>query len=363
MSTNAAPQNVSTAEKGDGRGVAERPVWQRILTTGGAWVLLLDLALILLFTVLSPDHVFFSVQNLRNQLLNGSEGLLLALAMAMLLGAGLFDLSVGANLVLSSVVGAIVMLAVAGGEAQPLQAAGVVELTNVPVAIVAGFIACLVTGALFGVVNGVLIAYLRVNSLIATLGTLSIGTGLAFVITNGGDIGGLPPEIQSGFGLYRLGGILPLPALVAIAVAILMWAMFRYTKFGLDTLAIGSSRLAAERAGLKVKRHIVQLAATAGGLAGLAGFINLSHYAATTSLGHASDSLAAVTAAVIGGTALMGGRVSILGTFWGNALAGILISGLVIIGVVAFYQLIAIGTVLIVAVAIDQYRNRRRETW
>lgn len=362
--TNPAKAGVSSSDtEADVRAVGERSSWHRLLLTGGAWVLLLDLALIGVFTIFSPYHVFFSIQNLQNQLLNGSEGLLLALAMAMLLGAGLFDLSVGANLVLSSVIGSIVLLNVAGGEAQPLQAAEAVVLSNVPFAIFVGFLTCLASGAIFGIVNGLLIAYLRVNSLIATLGTLSIGTGVAFVITNGGDIGGLPPEIQSGFGLYKLGGLIPLPAIVSIAVAVLMWAMFTYTRFGLNTLAIGSSRLAAERAGLKVKLHIVKLTALAGGLAGLAGFINLSHYAATTSLGHSSDSLAAVTAAVIGGTALAGGKVSIMGTFWGNALAGILISGLVVIGVVAYYQLIAIGGVLIIAVAIDQYRNRGRETW
>lgn len=360
MTKAAQPSDTSGA---DTRRVAERAAWQRILMTGGAWVLLLDLVLVAVFTAWSPGHVFFSLRNLQNQLLNGSEGLLLALAMAMLLGAGLFDLSVGANLVLSSVIGSIVLLNVAGGEAQPLQSAEAVELHNVPVAILAGFLACVISGIIFGVVNGILIAHLRVNSLIATLGTLSIGTGVAFVITNGGDIGGLPPEIQSGFGLYKVAGVLPLPAIMSVVVAILIWAMFRYTRFGLNTLAIGSSRLAAERSGLKVKRHMVQLTAAAGGLAGLAGFINLSHYAATTSLGHSSDSLSAVTAAVIGGTALAGGKVSILGTFWGNALAGILISGLVIIGVVAYYQLIAIGAVLIIAVAIDRYRNRGREAW
>jgi ribose transport system permease protein len=363
MTISPGNSTVPAQEAGDNRAVAERPTWQRILLTGGAWVLLLDIVLIGIFTALSPGYVFFSLQNLQNQLLNGSEGLLLALAMAMLLGAGLFDLSVGANLVLSSVIGAIVLLQVAGGEAQPLQAAEAVVLQNIPLAIVAGFLACILSGVLFGLVNGVLIAYLRVNSLIATLGTLSMGTGIAFVITNGGDIGGLPPEIQSGFGLFKDGGVLPLPAIFVGVVAIIIWAMFRFTRFGLNTLAIGSSRLAAERAGLNVKRHIVKLTATAGGLAGLAGFINLGHYAATTSLGHASDSLAAVTAAVIGGTSMAGGKISVIGTVWGNALAGILISGLVIVGVVSYYQLIAIGAVLIIAVAIDQYRNRGRETW
>jgi ribose transport system permease protein len=337
------------------RATPEKPLWRRLLASNATWVAILDLVLILVFGVLSPGHVFLSLANLENQLLNGSQALLLALAMATLLGAGLFDLSLGANLVVSSVVGAKVIMWTAGTSTG---ASGISQFTHPGVGVLLGAAACLVAGLVYGLINGVLIAYLNINSLIATLGTLSVGSGLALILTNGSDIGGLPPQIQSTFGLAKVFGFLPLPAAVALAAAAGIALMFKYTEFGTNTLAIGSSRLAGERAGLNVRLHMLKLAGAAGLLAGTAGFISLSQYAATTTQGHVNDALAAVTAAVIGGTSLAGGRVSILGTVWGTALAGILLGGLVTIGVLPFYQLVAIGLVLIAAVAIDQFRQR-----
>lgn len=339
------------------------PAWRRILAGNGTWVLGLDLILIALFTWLSPNNVFWSAKNLQNQLLNGSEGLLLAIAMTILLSAGLFDISLGVNLAFSSVVGAWALITVSGGSVALLGGAssGDNVYANVGVGLVAGFLAAVGTGMTFGLVNGVIIAYLRVNSLIATLGTLSVGTGLMLLLTSGADIGGLPPELQDDFGLATLFGVIPYPFLLALLVVVIVWFTFRYLKTGLHTLAIGSSRNAADRAGIKVRLHVVKLTVTAGAIAGLAGFVNLSHFGATSINGHANDPLAAITAAVIGGTALAGGRVSVIGTVWGSALAGILLGGLVIIGVSAFWQLVAIGSVLIIAVSIDQFRTRRRE--
>jgi ribose transport system permease protein len=271
----------------------------------------------------------------------------------MLMGAGFFDLSLGANLVLSSVVGAKIVKHFAGDVPD---ATG--NFHSVGKAMILGLIGCLITGAVFGLVNGLIIAYLDVNSLIATLGTLGVGTGVAYVITSGGDIGGLPPTLQSAFGLKAIFGV-PLPALIALALAVLFWAILAYTRFGTHTLAIGSLRQAAERAGLRVQPHIVVLAVMAGVLAGLAGFIDIARFGTTTVAGHTQDGLAAVTAVVIGGTLLEGGRVSILGAIWGTVLAIVLADGLVVLGVAAFYQLIAIGGVLIVAVALDRLRYRR----
>jgi ribose transport system permease protein len=346
----------------DDRALDRAPLWRRVLGANGMWVLGLDLLLILFFTVKSPGHVFWSTRNAQNLLLNGTEGLILGLAMTSVLGAGLIDLSVGQNLVLSSVVGAHVMIAVSGGTVVGLGAVGgATPFSNVPLAVALGALACVATGAVYGAVNGVIIAYLRVNSLIATLGTLSIGMGLVLIITSGTDVGGLPPQIQNDFSLADLFGVIPYPTVVGIAVAVGIWALFRYTRFGMHTLAIGSERISAERSGIKVRPHVLQLTMLAGILAGIAGFIDLSHFGSTAINGHANDPLAAITAAVIGGTALTGGRVSAVGTIWGAALAVILLGGLVVIGVSSFYQLVAIGAVLIAAVAIDQYRNRRRE--
>ena len=161
----------------DIRAVTPQPPVLRWLKTNGAWVLMLDIALIVFFTVVTVDHVFFSTANFQSLSLAGTEALLLALGLGLMLGAGIFDLSVGAKTV----------QAVSGVTPR---ADG--TFPDVGLAMVTALLACLATGLLFGLVNGLVIAYLKVNSLIATLGTMGIGTGVAFIVTNGGDIGGLP---------------------------------------------------------------------------------------------------------------------------------------------------------------------------
>jgi ribose transport system permease protein len=323
------------------------------LRTRGAWILLLDIALIGLFTALSRNHVFFSAANFESLLISSSQILLLALGLAMMLGAGIFDLSLGANLVLSSVVGALVIRSFQQTPGDP---------TSYPdpwLAIGVGFLACVATGILFGLVNGLLIAIGNINSLIATLGTLGIGTGIALLVSGGTDLGALPVDLQLAIGLNTI-GIVPIPAIVAIVIAVLLWAIVRYTRYGMRTQAIGSSRTSAERAGIRVRAHLISLAVMGGALAGLAGFIDLARFGSTALNGHANDALGAVTAAVIGGTLLEGGRISITGAIWGAALAVILRTGLVILGVSAFWQLIVVGLVLLIAVLLDRFAAIRR---
>jgi ribose transport system permease protein len=325
----------------------------RWLRTRGAWILVLDLALIGLFTALSRNNVFFSAANFESLFISVSQILLLALGLALMLGAGIFDLSLGANLVLSSVVGALVIRSFQQTAGDPT------SYSDPWLAIGAGFLACVGTGILFGVVNGLLIAVGNINSLIATLGTLGIGTGIALLVSGGTDLSSLPVDLQLAIGLNSV-GIVPIPAIVAIVIALVLWVVVRYTRFGMRTQAIGSSRIAAERAGIRVKGHLLGLAVTGGGLAGLAGFIDLARFGSTALNGHANDALGAVTAAVIGGTLLEGGRISIAGAIWGAALAVILRTGLVILGVSAFWQLIVVGLVLLVAVLLDRFAAIRR---
>ncbi|MEU0312049.1 ABC transporter permease [Nocardioides sp. NPDC006273] len=334
------------------RAASPLTVW---LKTRGAWILLLDLALVGLFTALSEGHVFWSEANAQALLLGVSETLLLALGLAMMLGAGTFDLSLGANLVLSSVVGAMVMHRFQSAPGDPTAYA-------VPwLVILTGFVAAIAAGMLFGLVNGLLVAYGGVNSLIATLGTMGIGTGVALLLSGGADVSALPVVLQAELGLGTVGGV-PLPAIAAAAVALVLWAVVRFTRYGLRVRAIGSDRTAAERAGIRSRRYILSLTVLAGALAGLAGFIDLSRFGSTAINGHANDALGAVTAAVIGGTLLEGGHISITGAIWGAALAVILQSGLVVLGVSAFWQLVAVGGVLLAAVLLDRIamfqRNR-----
>jgi ribose transport system permease protein len=337
----------------DTRATATKPMWRQVLATRAAGILLLDIVLFAFFTVQSDGGVFASTANIQSMLLTGTQALLLAVALSMMLGAGIFDLSLGANLVLSSVVGAKVMVAVSNPTPE-------FTFSNVPAAVTLGLLACLGTGLVYGAVNGFLVAYLRINALIATLGTLGIGSGIALVITDGTDIAGLPPAIQENFGLKQI-GVVPLPAIVALLIAAVLYLVVRYTRFGMRTIAIGSSFSAAERVGIKAPMHLFKLALLGGAMAGFAGFIDLSRFASTALQGHANDSLNAVAAAVIGGTLLEGGKISIIGAVWGTALAVMLQAGLVIIGVSSYYQLIAVGLVLILAVAIDRVAYMRRQ--
>lgn len=311
------------------------------------WVLLLDVALIVVFGLLSPGGVFFSAQSFANILAAAGPYLLLAVAAAVLLSSGQFDLSLGAMLVLSSAIAGQTIVALVPS----LGAAG---------GIIAGAVVALAVGAVCGAVSGVLVSRLRINSLIATLAATGVFTGVTFILTGGADIVGIPAEIQSAFGAVQLLEIIPLP-LVAVAVVIaLVWWMMRSTRVGLRILSTGSSRVAAERAGVNTKNVLLGVFILGGLLAGAAGFLDLTRFGTTNIGGHQTDSLAATAAAVIGGTALTGGRLSIGGALAGALLAVILQAGLVIIGLPSFFQLIAVGVVLILAVYLNERRSREQ---
>jgi ribose transport system permease protein len=350
MSAVDSPTSQAAGEAGDDRAITPKGALRRVTSTTAFYIFLVDVFLIAGFTLYSQNHVFWSIQNAQALMGNGAEALLLATAVTMMLAAAIFDLSLGANLILSSVVGAILLA----------------HLTNAKTlhssigAILLILIVCLAVGAIVGLVNGVLITYLRINSLIATLGMLGICTGLAYVLAHGSDITGVGTNIQSGFGLNSVLGI-PYPALLAVAILVALWFVLRYMRYGARTLAIGSNRIAAERAGLRVRVHLISLTVLGGALAGLAGFIDIARFDTTNTSGHTLDALAALTAAVVGGTALQGGRATMFGTLWGAVLAYVILDGLVVIGVSAFYQEIATGFILWVAVAVDSARYRRRE--
>lgn len=318
---------------------------QAVVGNNTFWIFVIDALLIVLFTVVSINHTFVSNDNLKNLMLDSGEGLLLGIAIAFLLGSGEFDISLGANLILTSVV--------AGKVAVALAPAGLAAV------IAAAIVTALVCGMVIGLVNGLIVTRLRVNSLIATLAMLGVVTGIAYIISGGTDVTGIPAQLQDDFGIASI-GVIPLPFLVAIVAWVIAVFALRYTSFGLHLLAMGSARAAAERAGLNVRRKIVTLFVVGGALAGVAGFIDITRFGATNIAGHTNDSLSAITAAVIGGTLLEGGVVSMVGLLGGVILAVILANGLVVINVSSYYQLIAVGVILVIAVSIDQVRKSEK---
>jgi ribose transport system permease protein len=326
-----------------------------LLKQTAVWIALVDLLLFGVFGLLSPAHVFFGTSSLQNITLSAAQIVVLSGAASFELAAGEIDISLGAILVLSSILGGEAMMHLAGSDNQV--ANGVYP--HLATALIVGVVVVLLGGALLGLINGLVVTRLGVNSFIATLAMAGVAAGTGYIITNGADLAYIPTSLQVEFGARLILGI-PAPALAVAIIMAVLWAVLKFTRFGLHTLALGSSREAAERAGVPVKRHVVAVFILAGLIAGFAGLLDLSRFATTNIAGHTTDALAAVAGAVIGGTSLFGGRASIVGTVFGALLAVILQTGLITIGLTPFYQQIAIGVILVAAVHLDQRRKEHR---
>jgi ribose transport system permease protein len=316
------------------------------------WMTVALVAIVAAFSIVTPPGTFFSLSNFQDIGRDAAQLILIAVGMTFLLGAGLLDLSVGANLVIASVVGALVIRSTASGSnVSGLGLAGPAVL---------GAAACVASGAVFGLINGLLVTVAKINAFIATLGTMGIAGGLVLVITGGADIANIPVNLQNQFGVLNIAYVPVLVIIVAPIVAVL-WIGARKTTLGIRTLAIGSDQEAARRAGITVEAQMRLLFVLVGALAGVGGFLDMVQLGSTDILGHASDALAAIAAAVIGGTSLFGGRMSIGGTLAGAFIPIVLSTGLVICGLSPYYQEVVVGAVLLVAVYLDRRRRVHRQ--
>ena len=222
-----------------------------------------------------------------------------------------------------------------------------------------GFAVAIVVGALVGLVNGVLIARYDIPSFVVTLGTLGIATGLADLVYNGQEISQIPVTIGN-IGNTNLGGWLPIPVLVTAIITVAAGIVLAKTRFGAFTYAIGDNREAAVRAGVPDRRHVRRIYVLAGVLAGVAGITVMTRLSAASPTSGANDELNAIAAVVIGGASLFGGRGTIGGSVVGTAIISVLLTGLIIVNVPPFWQLVAVGVVLIAAVYVDQLGDQLR---
>jgi ribose transport system permease protein len=306
-------------------------------------------------TLAHGSPVYLKVDNLLSIGLNASQVMILAVGMTYLIGAGHLDLSVGQALILSSVISAKVMVAIGGTPEQV--AAG--EYPNLGLAIVLGIATALLVGAFIGLVNGLVVTRLRLSSFIVTLATSGIAYGIALVLTSAANVPFIPDQIQEGFGGVKLLGFLPAPLGLALVIAAILWWILRRTRFGMRTLAVGSSKEAAIRAGVDVNLHTVKLFVLMGVLVGVAAVVDIARNANTNVVGHQTDNLQAIAAVVLGGTSLFGGIASIGGSILGTLVPVMLQNGLVIMQVQPFYQFAVVGLILILAVYFDQRRRER----
>ncbi|MGI4939544.1 MAG: ABC transporter permease [Janthinobacterium lividum] len=302
------------------------------------------LLLVAFFSFLHPA-TFASSFNVRNIFLDASVLLILSVGTTYIMVAGGFDLSIGSVLVFSGVAAAQVMLRV--GNTDSLGTVGL------------GFVVALLCGTAWGVFNGLCITRLRVSALISTLGTMGAALGGAYLLSDGSDIRTVPDALIA-LGHGSVAGVpwlVVITALVALAGGIVL----HMTRFGRHTFLVGSNPEASRRAGINVSGHLLRLYALSGLLAGFAAMLSLGRFSTTTLEGHANDPLEAITAVVLGGTALAGGRGSIIGTVVGVFIPAVLANGFIIMGIQPFWQMVVIGFVVIAAVYADQIKRGRGE--
>ena len=326
--------------------------WTRLL--GGGWIFVLLIALIAIFTTLRPDQ-FGSSFNLSMLAINAAILLVLSVGQTFVIIAGGIDLSVGTVLVFASIASAQIMLRISGA------AGGTYGTTQGGWGVVViGLVVALLSGAFWGAINGVLVAAGCIPPLIVTLGTFGMALGFAQILTNGTDIRAVPETLVDAIGSGAIAGV-PVLVVIAAAVALVGAVVLHLTRFGVHVFAVGSDKEAARRAGIQVGRKLVAIYVLSGTLAGLAAMMSTARFATTTIGGHAMDNLSTISAVVLGGTSLFGGIGSIAGTVVGVFIPIVLLNGFVILGIPPFWQTVATGAVLILAVWIDQLKRRARE--
>ncbi|MFV0254363.1 MAG: ABC transporter permease [Beutenbergiaceae bacterium] len=313
-----------------------------LVRTPALWTYLALIVLLVAFAILSGG-TFATVSNFRNILLDGSLLLIISVGMTAVIITSGIDLSVGGVTIFASVVGAQTMGALGGD-----------SVTTV----LGGLVAAILAGIAWGAISGIMVGYLRIVALIATLGTLGMATGLAFVITGGVNVRSVPTWLVLGVGNGSFQGV-PYLVIIAAIVAVIGHFFLSATKRGLYLYAIGSNEDAAMRAGVRVRSMTTLVYVIAGALAGLAGFLTLARFGTTALAGHTTDNLQAIAAVVLGGTSLFGGRGGIPGTVAGVFIPVVLTNGFIILGMGPFWQQFAIGFVLVLAVYADQLRRKR----
>jgi ribose transport system permease protein len=297
--------------------------------------------MIIFFTV--ESSAFLTQTNIMNILRQSSVLAIAAIGTTIVLICGGIDISMGAIMALSGII------AVVG-----VQTMGIPDGISVVFALIAA--------GLVGYANGVLAERVRIPAFIATLGTSLVVRGVAFVYTEGRSIGFGRGEAATGQFIQWVGkgfiGPVPVPVLLMLALYVLGWVIMQRSTWGMHTYAIGSSERAARVAGLHVTRHRIQVYVLAGVLSGLAGVVLAGR------LGSASPSLGSgvefdiLTAVVLGGTSIYGGKGNIGRTLIGALFLSTLTNGLILMNVPTFYQEISQGAVLLLALTLDRIQSR-----
>ncbi len=309
------------------------------------------LVLIALFGLFTPSGSFLSWGNFSDMALNTTTIMLLAMGQMFIVIGGGLDLSVGSVVVFCSVVAANSFKFFAGPASEGYPTLMAAVLITIPLTIV--------TGAAWGALNGWLIAFFKIPSFIVTLGSLTIILGLAQVWTGGANQTGMPPQIQAAFSGTKAFNLIPWPVVITIVIVGIFWFVLARTRYGLRTYAFGSNAESLRRAGVNTRRHEMSLYILMGALAATAALMDTARFGTVSLSSHTTANLQSIAAVIIGGTSLYGGAGKMLGTVIGAFIPAVLKNGFIILGVSPFWQNVAVGAVLVLAVYLDRWSQQR----
>jgi len=301
----------------------------------GVGLTVVVIVLAIIFTLINPR--FATVANLANVLTQASHVIIIAVAMTFVITSAGIDLSVGSVLALVTVIG----FALIKSGMPPVLAVMIM----------------FALGAAIGCFTGALIALVKIPPFIATLGMMVSLRGLALLHSAGQMHYGLPKSL-SWFGQGSVAGV-PVPVIIALSFAVFGAWLFNHTKFGLHVRAIGGNREAARLAGVPVNLIEILVYGLMGLVTALGGLIMIARIDSTQATIGTGMEIHIISAVIIGGTSLFGGRGSIYGTVLGAILLAMMTNALVIAGVDHFWQLVIMGIIVLLAVAIGNLRERR----
>ncbi len=299
-------------------------------------LLIFIIAILIALAIQAPE--FFALQNVSDIVLNTSTILIAALGMLMVILTGQIDVSVGAILAICSAV------------------TGILAKADVAIPII--ILASLATGGLLGAINGSLVAFFKLDSIVATLGTLSIYRGLLILWTKGVWITGLSSNILT-IGQGKVFKI-PIPAIITFGVSLIMMYIMRYIKWGRELYAVGSNQQAAHLSGINVKWIKVSAFLFSGILIGLAGVIYATRFGGIQSNTGKGFELIVISAVVVGGASIMGGSGTVLGTVLGALLVSTIGTILIFFRISAFWEQAVQGLIILLSVASYAISTRRR---
>ncbi len=301
-------------------------------------LLVLLLVFIVISSVLSPN--FLKINNMLNMMQQCAIPGIIAIGMTIVITLGGIDLSVGGVAAFSGMITSMM----------------VIDGTNIFVSVVAG----IVLGGILGLVTGVLISKCGLPDFITTMAMLQIARGASLLVTKGSPIFGLSESFHM-IGGGKIANTIPVAGLIWIGLTLLVFLMMKYTTFGRSLYAIGGNREAAGLSGIKVMRNYTLAYVMCAALAGFAGVLTASYLSTGQPTACNGYELDAIAASVIGGASLAGGISNVIGTFGGVVLLQIITNIFNLVGISSFYQQIAKGAIIIIALLLNKVVSIKKD--